>query len=798
MLKNYLIHTWRNLLRNKVYTAINLIGLATGIASCLLIFLYLQHELSYDRHFTHADRIYRVTSDVQKGDQTVRSAAAVGPLPQLLKADYPEVEAATVLVNMGQNAIRTEKQAFYTDNIIYADSTVFSVLDFPFIVGNPATALKEPASIVLTAELATKLYGSPEAAMGKPVKYIASTFLVTGVISQAGPSHLTPGAILPLHFDAQTEYYVTDWNGIGGYTYIKLKDSNQAPALQDKISDLHKRKATPGESLAGITGATFQLQNITDAYLDNEREMPVGEVGNITYLYIFGIIAVFLLLIASFNYINLATARSAKRAKEVGLRKVMGASRAQVVQQFLSESVLLAVIAAIVALMLVELTLPLFNAVTGKNVNTVFIFNTGLILAVLAIVMFIGVAAGSYPAFFLSRFSPAQVLKVNQTPKSSNALLRKGLVVAQFTISLVLITGTAIVYSQMQYIRNMDLGFSKEHVIAVEIPSIGWVKQKENLAAIKQELRRLPQVVLTTNAQHLPGDAPIPGEYLTEQENKLIKKHINSIAVGYDYLALMGIQLKEGRDFSEKIRTDQDYSYIINEAAARELGWADAIDKRIKPTWADTANGRVIGVVKDYNYRSLHSKIEPLIISLDPNFGKLLIRVQAKAPLPATLTSIETIWKKHFPGYPMDYSFLDESFHQQYQAEDKMLTIFTFFAVLTIVIACLGLFGLASYMAEQRTKEIGIRKVLGGSVADIVLLLSGNFAVLVLLAVLLSVPIVWYTMEQWLQHFAYRIELRWWLFAIAGSATMLIALLTVSYHATKAALTDPVKALRTE
>lgn len=798
MLKNYLILTWRNLLRNKVYTTINLIGLATGIASCLLIFLYLQHELSYDQHFTHADRIYRVTSNLQKGDQTIRSAAAVGPLPQLLTADYPEVEAATVLINMGENAIRTDEQAFYTDNIIYADSNLFSVLDFPFIVGNPATALKEPASIVITAALAAKLYGSPEAALGKPVKYIASTFLVTGVIQHSGPSHITPGAILPLHFDSQTEYYVTDWNGIGGYTYLKLRNKGQAPALQGKISDLYKRKATPGESLAGISGATFQLQPITDAYLDNEREAPVGEVGNINYVYIFAVIAVFLLLIASFNYINLATARSAKRAKEVGLRKVMGASRAQVIQQFLSESVLLAIVAAIVALMLVELTLPLFNAVTGKSINTVFIFNTGLALAVLAIVLFIGVAAGSYPAFFLSHYSPAQVLKANQTPKSSNALLRKGLVIVQFTISLILIIGTAIVYSQMQHVRNTDLGFSKEHVITIEIPSIGWVKQKESLAAIKQELSRLPQVALTTNAQHIPGDAPIPGEYLVEQDNKLVKKHLNTILVGYDYLRLMNIQLKTGRDFSKDIRTDQDFKYILNEAAAKELGWANALDNRIKPTWADTANGRVIGVVKDYNYRSLHSKVEPLVISLDPNFGKLLIRIQAAAQLPATLASIEAVWKNHFPGYPMHYKFLDESFHQQYQAETKMLTIFTFFAIITIVIACLGLFGLASYMAEQRTKEIGIRKVLGGSVTDIVLLLSGNFAVLVLIAVLLAVPVAWYTMEHWLQRFAYRIELNLWLFAATGLATIVIALLTVSYHATRAALTDPVKALRTE
>ncbi|NEM97049.1 ABC transporter permease [Pontibacter burrus] len=798
MLKNYLVITLRNLLRNKVYTAINLVGLAVGIASCLLIFLFLQHELSYDESFKDADRIYRVTSTVQKGDQTIETAAAIGPLAQLLPQEYPEVESATVLINMGQNAIRTDEQAFYTDNIIYADSNIFSVLDFPFIVGNPSTALKAPASIVLTSELAGKLFGSLEAALGKPVKYIASTFLVTGVIDQTAPSHINPGAILPLHFDAQTEYYVTDWNGIGGYTYLKLHKKEHAAPLQEKIADLYDRKATPGQSLAGITGATFQLQNITDAYLDKEKEAPVGEVGNITYIYIFGVIAGFLLLIASINYINLATARSAKRAKEVGMRKAIGASRAQVIQQFLLESVLLAIVASLLALMLVELTLPLFNTVTGKTIDSVLILSSELGMALLVIVLFIGIVAGSYPAFFLSRFSSAEVLKSNQTPKSGNALLRKGLVVAQFTISLVLITGTIVVYDQMMHVRNTDLGFDKEQVVAISIPSIGWVKQKENLAAIKQEFRRLPQVVLTTNAQQLPGEGAVKGDYLLEQNNRLVKKSINTISVGYEYLDLMGMKLSAGRNYSKDIRTDEQFRYILNEAAVKELGWSDAIDKRIKPTWADTANGTVIGVVKDFNYTSLHSKIEPLVIQLDPHFGKLVVRLEANTPLAATLSDMEDIWRKYFPGYPMDYSFLDESFHQQYQAEEKMLTIFTFFALLTIVIACMGLFGLASYMAEQRTKEIGIRKVLGGSVTDIVVLLTGNFATLVVIAIVLAVPVAWYAMDTWLQNFAYRTELSWWQFVAAGMGALAIALLTVSYQALKAATTDPVKALRAE
>ncbi|WP_439881833.1 ABC transporter permease [Pontibacter sp. MBLB2868] len=798
MLKNYFTITWRNLARNKGYTFINLVGLAIGIASCILIFLYLQHELSYDKGFSNADRIFRVTSDVRKGDQDVKVAVAVGPIAKLLREEYPEVENATVLVNMGKNAISTEEEAFYADNIIYADSNLFSVLDFPFVAGNPVTALKNTNSIVLTQEMAHKLFGSAEAAMGKTVKYISHTLMVTGVISQQSPSHLKPDAILPLHWDEQTQYYVTDWNGMGGYNYVKLRKKEQASALQDKLSDLYQQKATSGESLAGITSAQYNLQHITDAYLDNVREYPVGEVGNITYVYIFAVIAVFMLLVACFNYVNLATARSTKRAREVSIRKVMGASRSQVIQQFLSESLLMAFVATLLALMLVELTLPLFNHVTGKQVSTIFHLNLELALAILAIILFIGIVAGSYPALFLSHFSPAKVLKSNQTPSSSIAILRKGLVILQFTISLVLIIATTVVYNQMEHVRNTNLGFNQSQVVAINIPSVGWVKQKEKLAAIKEELLTLPQVNQTTNAQQLPGEGAAAGEFIVEENKHLVKRNINAISVGYEYLDLMEIQLLSGRNFSKEIRTDANFKYIINEAAAKALGWTDAIDKQLKPAWADTAKGSVIGVVKDFNYKSLHSKIEPLVIKLDPNFGKLLVRLNANAPLASTLDDMNNVWKKHFPSYPMDYQFLDESFHQQYQAEEKMLTIFTFFAILTIIIACLGLFGLASYMAEQRTKEIGIRRVLGGTVSDIVVLLSGNFAVLVLIAFALAAPIAWYIMNLWLQDFAYRIEISWWTFFVTGITALMIAILTVSFQAVKAAVADPVKALRSE
>ncbi|EJF10579.1 hypothetical protein O71_08400 [Pontibacter sp. BAB1700] len=649
----------------------------------------------------------------------------------------------------------------------------------------------------MTEELARKYFGSADSALGKPLTYIASTFLVTGVISHPRPSHLQIDAVFPLHFDTNTEYMLNQWQMVGGYTYLKLFKAEQAGALTSKMPELYNRKAKPNQQMDGIAVTGYNIQPITDAYLDKDLEYPVGDVGNITYIYIFSVIAVFILLIATINYINLATARSAKRSKEVGLRKTIGASRSQLVKQFLAESFMLTLIAVVVALSIVELILPLFNSLTERSIDTIFILKPEVGFFILGIVVFVGFMAGGYPALYLSGYKPVEALKANATPNSGNARLRKALVVLQFTISLILIIGTVVVYNQMQHLKGVHLGFQKEQVISVKIPSIGWVRQKEKLALLKKEMLELPQVAYTSSAQQLPGEDALVSDFQVEINHKMVTRTINHIGVDYSYIDLMGIKLAEGRGHLREIRSDETHSYLINEAAAREFGWTDALDKRIKLP-DDTLTSKVIGVVKDFNYKSLHSKIEPLIIRLEPHFGRLLTRVNTEADLSATLADMDKVWKKHFPEFPMDYQFLDESFQQQYRAEEKMLIIFTYFTILTIVIACLGLFGLSAYMAEQRTKEIGIRIVLGSSVSEIVLLLSRSFALLVLIAIVMAIPIAWFSMDKWLQNFAYRIEISWWVFVTTGLAAMTIALATVSYQAMKAALADPIRALRTE
>lgn len=796
MLKNYWLTSWRSITRNRVHAAINIIGLAVGIASCILIYLFLQHELSYDQSFSDADRLYRVTSDMSLNGQAKKTALSHGPLAQTLTEEYPEVEQATFLLQMGQNSLRSKENAL-TVGISYADSNFFKVLPFPFVAGDPATALQNPFSVVVTEELARKYFGSADSALGKPLTYIASTFLVTGVISHPRPSHLQIDAVFPLHFDTNTEYMLNQWQMVGGYTYLKLFKAEQAGALTSKMPELYNRKAKPNQQMDGIAVTGYNIQPITDAYLDKDLEYPVGDVGNITYIYIFSVIAVFILLIATINYINLATARSAKRSKEVGLRKTIGASRSQLVKQFLAESFMLTLIAVVVALSIVELILPLFNSLTERSIDTIFILKPEVGLFILGIVVFVGFMAGGYPALYLSGYKPVEALKANATPNSGNARLRKALVVLQFTISLILIIGTVVVYNQMQHLKGVHLGFQKEQVISVKIPSIGWVRQKEKLALLKKEMLELPQVAYTSSAQQLPGEDALVSDFQVEINHKMVTRTINHIGVDYSYIDLMGIKLAEGRGYLREIRSDETHSYLINEAAAREFGWTDALDKRIKLP-DDTLTSKVIGVVKDFNYKSLHSKIEPLIIRLEPHFGRLLTRVNTEADLSATLADMDKVWKKHFPEFPMDYQFLDESFQQQYRAEEKMLIIFTYFTILTIVIACLGLFGLSAYMAEQRTKEIGIRIVLGSSVSEIVLLLSRSFALLVLIAIVMAIPIAWFSMDKWLQNFAYRIEISWWVFVTTGLAAMTIALATVSYQAMKAALADPIRALRTE
>ncbi|WP_207435037.1 ABC transporter permease [Sabulibacter ruber] len=806
MLKNYFKIAWRNLLRHKAYSAINIIGLATGISACLLIFLFVSHELTYDRHYPQAESIFRVVGRLNFHGKEDRFSLSPRPLADYVRREIPEVKKIARIAAAGKQTVWIERQSFLEENLFFADSTFFEVIPYQFLAGNPVTALREPKTIVISEELARKYFGSPEKALGQVVAFTKNQHKVTGVYQAEKHSHLKADAFLSMVTREQMEKErlgdstyaerANEWLNFSYYTYFTLYHPEARHAFQQKLTDLINRRAVPWMKENQVSGALdLIVQPLSDIHLNAEFQHDVSPPGNKSYVYIFSLVAIFILVIACINYMNLATARSAKRAREVGLRKVVGAHRLQIIRQFLSESVLITGLALVLALALVELSLPLFNSLTGKEFESGSFFTGPFVLALLAILLFVGVAAGSYPAFFLSGFKPVEVLKSDNNPRGSNAWLRRSLVVVQFTISLVLIIGTAVVYSQLQFLKNKNLGFNKEQVVAIDIPTADSTLTRR-LPVVMQELRGNPAILEVAATGNIPGE-PLSRLFMIVEEEAGGEKDktMNVLFVEAGALEVMGVHLKEGRTFQKSIPTDVKGAVLVNEAAANWLGWSKPLGKRVQFLDYDT---KVIGVTQNFNYASLHSAVEPLmIVPVQHSNGYVLAKVSTQN-LESTLHFLEQNWRAFDPKHPMEYFFLDDYFNKQYQAEEKMLAVFGYFAALTILIACLGLFGLASYTAEQRTKEIGIRKVLGSSVMEIVLLLSKDFALLVVVAILIASPLAWYGMKNWLQDFAYRVNLSPWLFCLAGLTSLVIAIATVSFQAAKVALLNPVKALRSE
>ncbi|MFD1187090.1 ABC transporter permease [Pontibacter rugosus] len=789
-------------MRNNVYSAINIVGLAIGIASCILIFLYVQDELSYENQFSKSDRIVRLVGEVNFEGHQDQFAVTPPPLQDAVRK-FPETEAVTQYFFPGKQTIWYQNQSFNEDNLAFADTSYFKVFDYEMVAGNPATALAAPNSIVLTEELAERLFGGTEQAMGEVLKFSNHSYTVTGVYHDSKHSHLkTTGLLSRATVDAElrADGQSNHWFNMNFYTYALLHNPNQVVAFQAQVNDLVQNVVSPWIKENRLNAQMrFIAQPLKEVHFDTRYVGDRSPSGNISYIYIFGAVAAFLLLIASINYMNLATARSAKRAKEVGLRKVVGAERSQIISQFLSESLLLTLVAVLLALALVQIFIPEFNELTEKHFASDFFLQWEFLVALLAIVLLVGVVAGSYPAFFLSAFKPSDVLKSDKQPKGGSATLRRALVVVQFSISLILMIGTIVVFTQMHFLKNADLGFNKEQVLVVDVPN-GDSTLVQRLPALKQKLLQHPNIKLVSNSYSIPAESLNRTLILVEQDEKMVEKTMDIMAVDYDFIPVMGISMQDGRNFSQEIQTDASAGVIINEAAARWLGWTDPVSKRVQLSRDNISdgNGKVVGVVKDFHVSSLHSDVQPIIMVLSPaSPGYLMARITPQDQA-ATIHFIQEQWRSFDPRHPMEYFFMDEFFDRQYRAEEKMLTVFGYFAGLTILIACLGLFGLASFTAEQRTKEIGIRKVLGSSTGSIVMLLSKDFALLVVLAILVASPIAWYAMSKWLQDFAYRIHLSWWMFALAAVLALVIALATVSFQAIRAALLDPVKAIRTQ
>ena len=795
MIKNYLTVAIRNIARNKTFSAINILGLAIGMACCILILLYVQDELSYDRHHEHADRIYRVAAEGKVAGTMRQFAITPFPMGPALVKDYPEV-IKSVRFFQGTNP-RTlvedqHGQAFFEDGVLFTDANVFEVFNFPLSQGDPKTAFLEPFSIVITEAMAQKYFGKHNP-IGQPlILFKKASFKVTGVLKDA--AHNTH---FQFDFLASPILQEPGWFNHEYYTYLLLQQNDSAGELEAKLPNFIETHAGEQHKALGYKIDYF-LQPLTDIHLHSHLEWEISPNGDIRYVYLFLSIAFFVLILACINFMNLSTARSATRSKEVGMRKVVGANRMQLIRQFMGESILLALVALLFAVVLVELSLPAFNTFIQRELVLDYAGNWHVVLALLSVALFAGMLSGIYPAFFLSAFQPVEVLKstMRRGLKTSNS--RKTLVVFQFVISIVLIIGTVVIYHQSDYIKNKKLGFNKEHVIVMPNPGEQLTERYRSI------LSTYPNVLNTSRSVSVPG-RKLPSNLFRPSSDSAYPDGLmmNHLQVDHGFISTYGLELIEGRDFSKDISSDKYGTFILNESAMRKLGWTSLANQKLELIFPEgnklkvEAQGDVVGVVKDFHYKSLHHEIEPLIIMTGNWFAYFAIRIRSDDVV-GTLSFLKTQWKEIAPNKPFDYFFLDDDYDKLYRTEEQIGTLFALFSILAIFVASLGLFGLASFTAQRRIKEIGIRKVLGASVSNLVLMLSKEFALLVGIANLIAWPIAYYAMNRWLQDFAYRIDLEIWAFVLSGFLALFIALTTVSYQAWKVARTNPVDALRYE
>lgn len=806
MIKSYFTIALRNLWRSKGFSAINVLGLAIGIATCVIIMLFVQHELSYDRYNKKANRMVRVVFRGNVKGEKMKEANVFPPVAQALKNDYPEVQEATRISFGGSPIVTYKDKTFRENNFAFADSNFFQVFTLPFLEGDAHTALAGPNSMVISKALAVKYFGN-ESPIGKILQFKDENagYKITGLIDKVPEnSHF--------HFDmfvsmaTQQDARSTSWMRSSYFTYLVLPEGYNYKQLEAKLPGTVEKYMGPQlQQAMGLSLAEFRkggndiglyLQPLTDIHLHSDFTNDFEAPGDIRYVYIFSAIALFMLLIACINFMNLSTASAGKRAKEVGIRKVMGSLKGQLVKQFLLESILLTLVALVLAVVLVKVALPVFNDIAGKNLRLEILSNPWLLPGLLVLGLITSVLAGSYPAFFISSFKPVAVLKGQLTSGKKSAGLRSGLVVFQFFISITLMVSTAVVYSQLSFIQNKKLGYNKEQVLI--LPET-WMLGQQKQQLLRQQLLQDPRAASVTASWFLPA-GPSNGNNFFIYEDK-VAEQIKTLRyeVDYNYIPTLGMELVAGRNFSKDFGTDSA-GVIVNETTVAAMGWGkNALGKMINRTDGDGVKSsyRVIGVVKDFHFKSLHQRISPLVMTLNDGYGTLIIKTKTK-DIAGLVNSIKAQWDQLGTGAPFNYTFLDDQFSKVYRAEQNTGRILGIFAGLTIFVACLGLFGLATFTARQRNKEISIRKVLGASVTGIVSLLSKDFLKLVGIAFIIAAPIAWYIMNQWLQDFEYRITIGWWVFALAALAAIAITLITVSLQAIKAALANPVKTLRSE
>jgi putative ABC transport system permease protein len=807
MITNWLKVAIRNLIRYKGYSFINLFGLAVGMTCAILILLYVRDELSFDRYPAKSKSIYRLSLEAQTTNRgQLRTARTPPPWAPALARDYPEVlnfvRFKIPLVSWLVGYEEGDKR-FHETGLYFADPSVFEVFSLKLLRGDPATALVEPNSLVLTEKAAARYFGR-EDPLGKVLR-VDNTydFRITGVVQDVPrTSHIHFDMlasfeslnVLPIY--GGIPYDTFDRNGLNAdvYTYLLLKDGSRPAELEKKIPAFLETYLGRQLAQANVRLNTF-LQPLASIHLHSNLDAELGANASVGDIYIFSAVALFILAIAGINFMNLATARSAGRAREVGIRKVVGAARRQIVGQYLGESLLLAMISLVLAVALAKLLLPVFGILAGKELS-LNLADPLFLVGSVALALVVGAASGSYPAFFLSAFRPANVLKGSLRSGGANVLLRKVLVVFQFGISVVFIIGTAVVYQQIRYVRTNPLGFDKKNVVVLPL---GDPRARPLFQSFKDRILQSPEVLAASGATSLPGGLVNVAFVLPERAASGEQIAVDFDLVGYDFLTTLGIELTAGRDFARDHPTDLQQAVILNESAVRLFGWQDgALDKQVR--FLGIPPGRVIGVVKDFHVRSFHHRVGPLVLHLSPIPDGFLYGVVRIGPSDtrAAVEFLEAQWREVYPHDPFIYSFLEDDFDGLYRAEDARGRIFIAFSALTVIIACLGLFGLASFSAEQRKKEVSIRKVLGGSVAGLTRMLMMDFIRLVLLACAIAWPVAYYIMSRWLGRFAYRVTIGWWIFPAAAVLAVLIALLTVGFQAARTALANPVEAIRLE
>jgi len=794
LFKNYFKIALRSLWKHKAFSLINILGLAVGMTACFLIFLYVRFETSFDNFHSKAGRIYRVVSEVRTPTETIKIGLTTTPVAVNMKRDFPEVEEA---VRLGRDGLLVRKgdTKFQETNTVLADSGLFKIFDFPLIEGNRNTALKEPMSVILSQSAAKKYFGNGKA-YGQHLLLTGAAInsTVTGIMKDIPRnSQIQADMIVSLSsFQAIYGRPISDseWTNHNYYTYILLAPHADAKALEAKLpafQELHH----------GAEAKKLQMQDYLSLeplrYVYLRSKLDGFVTGSITNVYIFSIIAIFILCIACINFINLTTARSVERAKEVGIRKVIGAVRSQLVGQFIGESIIISLLAFVFAVFLSSLLLPLFNQVAGNQISESIFRNPTDVVGLFCLSLLAGFLAGTYPSLVLSSFKPVVVLKGRFSSGTKGMILRKGLVVFQFAISIILIVGTLVVYAQLSYMRKQDLGFSKDQTMVI------FTNFDKNKEAFKQSLSMIPGVMSSTFSSGVPGgDHNSAYTQIENKKGEMQKTNLDGYFVDFDFIKQYGFKIVAGRPLSREFRTDSSKAMLINETAAKMLGYQtpqEAVGRNFDQ-WG--RQGKIIGVLKDFNYESLQQNIKPFTMRFESwGFGTISIKISSTM-MPETIKAISDKWAQTIPNRPFEYNFLDQQFDQKYRAEDKFGNLFFNFAVLAIFISCLGLLGLASYSTIQRTREIGVRKVLGASVSNIVNLLSVDFIKLVLIAFVIAAPIGLLGMNKWLQDFAYHIHISWWVFAVAGMISIAIAFLTISFQAIRAAVANPVTSLRSE